>query len=110
MMNMRIQCLKYEGPKWDVSSCSSSSEYLGQEERSSLDFIENISYEMYKEEQGWFLALGMRELSSWVHMVTSSLARVFLRTLEQCAGEDTFGARIMKPTKARNGSGKSWIL
>ena len=41
-----------EGPKWDISSCSSSSEYPGQGERNWQGFIENIPYETHKEEHG----------------------------------------------------------
>ena len=32
--------LDYEGPKWDISSCSSNSEFPCQEEFISLDFVE----------------------------------------------------------------------
>ena len=45
-------CSKDEGLKWDISSYSSSTDYLCQEERSSPETIENISYELQEEEQG----------------------------------------------------------
>ena len=44
--------LKDEGPKWDISSYSSSTGDLDQEERISLDFREDIPSEVQKEEQG----------------------------------------------------------
>ena len=40
-----------EGPKCDVSSCSSNSEFLCQEELISLDFIEYIPCEMHERNQ-----------------------------------------------------------
>ena len=46
--------LEDEGPKWDVSSCSSNSEFSCQEEYISLDFLEgegDISTEAHKENQ-----------------------------------------------------------
>ena len=46
--------LEYEGPKWDVSSCSSNLEFPCQEEFISLDFLEgedDISIEAHKENQ-----------------------------------------------------------
>ena len=40
-----------EGPKWDVSSCSSNSQLLYQEQISSLNFIEEFSCEMHEGKQ-----------------------------------------------------------
>ena len=42
------RCSEYEGPKWDVFSCSSNLELLYQEELISLDFIEDIPCEMHE--------------------------------------------------------------
>ena len=41
--------LEDKGPKWDVSSCSSSSNSSCQEEFISLDFIEDIPREMQEK-------------------------------------------------------------
>ena len=53
--NKRLDHLEEdEGPKWDVSSCSSNSEFSCQEEFISLDFLEaedDISVEAHKENQ-----------------------------------------------------------
>ena len=46
--------LEDEGPKWDVSSCSSNSEFPCQEDFISLDFVEgedDIPVEAHKENQ-----------------------------------------------------------
>ena len=59
--------LKDEGPKWDVSSCSSNSKLLYQEELSSLDFIEDIPCEMHEGKQ----VLGSR---IWSEVIDVSFA------------------------------------
>ena len=52
--------LEDEGPKWDVSSCSSNSESSCEEEFISLDFIEDIPYEMHEKNQVLNMAFSMK--------------------------------------------------
>ena len=46
--------LEERGIKWDVSSFVSNLESLYQKEPISLDFIENITYEMQERKQGLY--------------------------------------------------------